>query len=273
MELRKVLSYYFKNILYMLLFAVAPALFLGFLVHPFSIIEMLYNYPNMTSFSFADFFVGVYSSGAWGILWFVLGFVLVILCTCLLIGKIELHFRTGKFDLSNHSVRSINNNLSSVSLVALLLIVLNFLLNVIALLLMFFVHFVAGGDGGATVASITINWIIGITFVLAEGCFTVVFMFTAIDMAINGSPFTVALSDAFNNWSRHNCCGTILTAVFPFVVGIVLTVLGAWLGVTWLTNILSILFLLPYVCILGMIDFFTYFDIPRYDNRTYYNLN
>ena len=271
MELRKVLSYYFKNILYMLLFAVIPAVFLGLLVHPFSIVEMLYNYPQMTSFSFADFFGAVYGLGAWGVLWFVLGFVVVVAFVSFLLGKIEWHFRTGKFDLSNHNARGLNNNLGSISLVALLMLVLDFLLNVVALLLMFFVHFIAGADGGVTLVGIIINWVIGVAGVLVEGCFTALFMFAGIDMIINGSPFTVAMSDAFNNWSRHKW-GSVLTAVFPFVVAILLTVLGLWLNVIWLTNIVAILLLMPFVCVSGMIDFFAYFDIPRYDNRKYYNL-
>ena len=270
MVLRNVLSYYFKNILYMLLFAVAPAVFLGLLINPFALIEMLVNYPNMESYTFGAFFTSVYSSGALGILWFVLGFAILVVCVSFLIGKIELHFRTGNFDLSSHNARGLNNNLGDVSLVTVVMLIVDFLINVLGLLLMFFVHFIFG-DGSAFLAGNIINWILGIAIILGEGILTSMFMFSGIDMIIMGSPFTVAISNAFNSFSRHRFKSLIL-AVFPFLIAIALTVVGALLKIAWLSNIISLLFLIPYICILGMMNFFEFYDMPRYDNRKYYNL-
>ena len=271
MMLRNVLSYYFKNILYLLLFAVVPAVFLGLLIHPFSLIEMLFDYPNLQSYGFGAFFQSVYGLGAIGILWYVLGFLILIVCISFLLGKIELHFRTGNFDLSSHNVRSLNNNFGGVALVGFVLFLADFLLNIIAMLLMFFVHFIISADGSVTVASTILNWIIGIVVVLAEGFLTSVFVFAAIDKIIMGSPFSVALSNSFANFSRKRF-QKMLVAMFPFAVGIVLTVLGALLHVVWLSNILSLLFIIPYVCVFGMTSFFEFYDMPRYDNRKYYNL-
>ena len=271
MELRNVLSYYFKNILYMLLFAIVPAVFIALLIHPFSIIEMLVNYPNMTDFTFGSFFTSIYSSGALGILWFILGFLIMIVCLSFLIGKIELHFRTGNFDLSSHNARGLNNNVGDISLVTLVMLVVDFVLNILAMLLMFFVHFIFGADGSVTVAGTIINWIIGISIILFEGVLTSVFMFASIDMIIMGSPFTVAMSNSFNCFSRKRF-KSFLLAVFPFVIAVVLAVIGALLKVSWLFDIVSILFVMPYVCILGMMNLFEFYDMPRYDNRKYYNL-
>lgn len=271
MVLSNVLSYYFKNILYMLLFAVVPAVFMGLLIHPFAIIEMLYNYPNMQDYSFGAFFTSIYSSGAIGILWFVLGFLILIVCVSFLIGKIELHFRTGNFDMTSHNARGLNNNIRDITLFAFVMLVIDFLLNMLAILLMFFVHFLANTDGASTVAGTIINWIIGVFFVLVEGGLTSLFMLAGIDKIIMGSPFSVAISNAFDCWSRHRF-KNVFFAIFPFLVIIVLTVLGCLIGITWLTNIISLLFLIPYICILGMINFFEHYDMPRYDNRKYYNL-
>lgn len=271
MELRNVLSYYFKNILYMLLFAIVPAVFIGLLIHPFSLIEMLVNYPTMQTFTFGQFFTSVYGSGALGILWFVLGFLIVTICISFLLGKIELHFRTGNFDISSHNARGLNNNLKDIVLVALVMLVIDFVINIIGLLLMFLVHFIFGTSADVSIVSVIINWFIGIAVILLQGVLTSLFMFVGVDKIIMGSPFTVATSNAFNCFSRHKFRQFLLN-IFPFVVGIVLTVIGALVGVVWLTNIISILLLLPYICILAMMNFFEFYDMPRYDNRKYYNL-
>ncbi len=271
MQLRNVLSYYFKNILYMLLFAIIPAVFIGVVIHPFSLIEMLYNYPSMASYTFGSFFANVYMGGWWLILWFILGFLILVVAISFLVGKIEFHFRTGRFDISSHSARGLNNNFGDLAIMALLMMLVDFILNLLAILLMFLTHFIICADGGAVLASTIINWVIGILFTAFEGVCTCVFMFAAIDMIIMGSPLTVAISNVFNSYSQK-IWSNILVGAFPFLVGIALTVIGSLIGVVWLTNIISMLFIIPYVCILGMVQFFKYYDIPRYDNRKYYNL-
>lgn len=271
MQLHNVLSYYFKNILFMLLFAIAPAVFIGLLIQPFGLIEMLYNYPSMTSFSFGDFFLSVYSHGGWGILWFVLGFVLLVVFISFLVGKIEYHFRTGRFDISSHNARGLNNNFGDLAIMAGLMLLVDFLLNLVGILLMCLVHFIISAGGAVALGSIIVNWVIGVLVVLLQGVFTCMFMFAAIDMIIMGSPLTVAMSNALNSFSRHKW-STILVSALPFAIAIGLTAIGCLLNIVWLTNIVSLLFIIPYVCIWGMINFFEYYNMPRYDNRQYYNL-
>ena len=271
MQLRSVLSYYFKNILYMLLFAIGPAVFIGLLIQPFGFIEMLYGYSQMTSYTFSDFFVSVYSHGAWGILWFILGFLLLVVFISFLVGKIEYHFRTGHFEIASHNARGFNNNFGDLAIMAGIMLLVNFIINLLGILLVCLVHFTICGSGAVALASIIVNWVIGIAIILAQGVFTCVFMFSAIDMIIMGSPLTVGISNAFNNISRHKW-SSIFVSTFPFLIGVVLTVLGELCNIVWLSNIVSLLFIIPYVCILGMVDFFDYYNMPRYDNRQYYNL-
>jgi len=258
----------------MLLFAIIPAVFIGILIQPFGLIEMLYHYPSMASFTFGDFFVNVYSRGALGILWFALGFILLVIFISFLVGKIEYHFRTGRFDISSHNARGLNNNFGDLAIMAGIMLLVDFLLNLLGILLICLVHVIFCGGGAVVTAAVVINWVVGVSVILTQGLFTCMCMFAAIDMIIMGSPLTVAMSNVFNSYSRHKW-SSLIVAMFPFAVGIVFTVLGLLTGavwVVWIANIISMLFVIPYVCILGMVDFFDYYNMPRYDNRQYYNL-
>ena len=53
---KDVLNYYFKYFLYLFVFTIVPALFLGLFFDPFGMYEFVFEYHNLTLLTFADFF-------------------------------------------------------------------------------------------------------------------------------------------------------------------------------------------------------------------------
>ena len=269
LKINNVISYYIKNFCYILLFAIVPAVFCGLFMRPFALFETLYQYPNLTIETFADLFLAVYSADWLYWVLSIVGILLLLIFISLFIGKVEAHFRTGKFDLSWHNVRGINYNLAGVTKTMLFVIVLNFVVNLLTLLLIYLMHFIFSINGVPTVAGTIVNWVIAVVALWLQARITTYFMFAGLDSIIMGSPYTVAMGNASHAIAKRGW-DMFLAEIVPFVLAILLTVLGCWLDIVWLTNIVSILILFPYIVILGMVNFFDHYDIKRYDNRKYY---
>jgi len=269
MRVGSVLDYYMKNFLYIMIFVLAPAIFIGIFLRPFSMIEMLCDYPSLELNTFGDLFCTVYSWGLLEVLAMVAGLILVLIFVSLLIGKVEGHFRTGKFDLNSHEWRGLNYNLASVTKTIVALGVACFVLNLLALLLMYLMHFLFTINTGAMVVSNILCWIIGLFNLLVQARLVILFLLAGLDSIVMGSPYTVALSNASHALAK-DVKDTWVCTLLPFAIMLVLTVIGNLLGITILTNILSILVMMPWLIIYSMIRFFDHYNIPRYDNSKYY---
>ena len=264
---KDVLSYYFKNFIYILVLVIGPAVFFGFLLRPFALFDFLYNYPNLTLNSFGDFYLAVFGFDWLNILWIALGFIILIVFASLMLGFIEGHFRTGKPSFKNYT--SINNNLISVTKVVLCLAVITFVINIVLMLLMFLVHVLSATDGVGTIWGTVINYIIAILGLYPLARIYSLFAFATVEMMINGSPLIVALSNATQMVAR-NAWQVFAMEVVIFIPCFVLAILMTALGVSWLGGILGIIIFLPLMCIFGVSMFFDYYGIPKYNNRKYY---
>ena len=269
MRIGSVLNYYVKNFLYIMIFVIAPAIFIGVFLEPFSMIEMLCKYPSLEISTFGDLFNKVYSIGWLEVLAMVAGVILVLICMSLLIGKIEGHFRTGKMELISHEWRGLNYNLAGVTKSTFFLLVICFVLNIVSMLLMYFMHFLFAINVGSVVASSILYWIIGLANLVLQARLVILFMMAGLDSIIMGSPYSVALSNASSALSK-DVIDTWVCSLLPFLVMLVLTVIGTFLNITILTNILSIIVLMPWIVVYGMIRFFDHYNLTRYDNRKYY---
>jgi len=231
--------------------------------------ETLYEYPTLTLNTFAEFFYAVYSYTWWQWLLLLGGLVLLFIFASMLIGKIEAHFRTGKFDLGWHNSRGLNYNLIEISKALILMLVASLIINLLTILLMFLTHFILSINGIMTTTGVVIIWIIGVINILLQARVSTYFMLAGLDSIIMGSPYTVALGNASLAIAK-NFWDIFFAELVPFAFAVIITILGCFLGVTWLTNIISILVLFPYIAILGMVNIFDYYGITRYDNRKYY---
>lgn len=262
--LKDILNYYCKNFIYVVIFCVAPAIFIGALLKPFSLFQFVVEYPNYTLMNFGQFYTAVYGVGWLDVLWIILGLVLLVVSMSLFLGFIERHFKTGKLSVVNGF--SLNSNVLSVLKVVVILAVVAYIINLVMMLLMFFVHFLCAKNGVGNVFSAIFNYIVLILgmFVIMRA-FTL-FIQTCIGMMINGSPLNVSFSDATHAISRNVWQILLVEAVLCVTVFAIIAICTL-LKIVWLGNILGLLIFLPMECILGMIVFCEFNDIKRYDKR------
>ncbi len=265
--LKDVLLYYGKNFVYMLIFCISPAVFIGLLMQPFALFEFLAKYPSLTINNFGEFFLSVYNLEWLDILWIILAFVLLVIAISLLLGFLESHFKTGKHNLVNDF--SLNSNVLSVMKITFLLAIVIFVINLILIFLMFLVHVIFNNFGASTTASIIINYIIVVAGMFPIARMFTMFTLTGIEMLINGSPMNVSFSDSTHAVARNGVKIFVVEAVL-FLVLFGLTIGLTYAGLTWLGNILGLILFLPIECILGMTVFFEYNNITRYDKRKLY---
>ncbi len=264
---KDVLGYYFKNFLFILVFAIVPAVAMGLLLQPFALFEFLYNYPSYKLLTFGDMFYAVYGLNWLDILWILIGLVLIVISISLLLGFIENHYKTGNATFKMEF--SLNSNILSVFKTTILLAIIIFVINVVIMLLMYFVHFLTAVNGVATVWGSVINYILAILGLYPIARIFSVFAFSTVEMLINGSPLLVAMSNASlaiakNSW--HVFFMELILFLIPFA----LVILTNLLGVAWLGNILGLIYVLPAICVFGMSMFFDFYGIKRYDNHKYY---
>jgi len=251
-----------------MLFSIIPAVFVGLLLKPFQFVEFVFDYPSLTLGGFADFFNGIIPFDWLTILLSVLGLILTASILSMLLGKMEKHFRIGKNSFSLRDT-GFNNNFASVLLATFCIAVCYFIIALLGAVLIMLFNFIFASS--AMVLSVMLSYVVVFLAYFLLSAVTLHFGVVASDMMIMGSTFATAMSNTsqaihkntFQNW---------LVGFIPFALAILLTLLGSWLGVVWLTNILSMLIILPYYSVFVMIVLFDHYGLTRYDTRSYYSL-
>lgn len=118
-------KYTLKNLIYLLPFAVLPALFLSISTDEDSIYAVLRSiyHGTLYEWTFADLFnsVSVFNFGSWeGIVFGFIGFIVIVPCVALMMAILEKHFRIGKRTF-NGIWGKLNDNFISTAGYALLL--------------------------------------------------------------------------------------------------------------------------------------------------------
>lgn len=262
---KNVLGYYFRNFIYLSVFAIVPAVFVGLLLKPFGIFEFAFEFHNLTLSNYGDFFVNIFMSNWWDLLFLFMGLVLVIISTSLMLGFIESHFRVGKPSLINSF--SLNNNVLGVAKSTVLLFLLAFVVEVLLSFLMLFVNFLCGGN----VIAIIFNYIVavGLCFLLGRG-FNL-FGYATIDMLINNSPMLVGLSNASRTVSAKGNKIWWIEAIGFFICFLIMQLFTA-IGLPMVGNIVSIILIMPLVCVNSMTLFFERNNLTRKDTLKYYEM-
>ncbi len=267
---KSVISYFFKNFGFVMLFSVIPAVFFGSLLSPFKMVEFLYLYPTLTLDTFGEFFCAMVPLDWLTILLTVVGLILMAFFVSILFGKLESHFRIGKRSWGIKNTGA-NNNFPGVLFNILIFIVCYLVLALLGTLLITLLNFIFSVGAVAGVAEIILVYAVAALLISIMSYLTLLFALVALDMMIMGSPFNVAISNA-SHAIHKNTWKSFFAALIPFIVAAGLTILGSWLGIVWLTNIIGMAILVPYICILAMTIFFKNYDLQRYDTRPYYNL-
>ena len=262
--LKEIWKYYFKSFAWLAFFVCIPVLFIGLILHPFKMIEFLAFYPGREFNSFGDFWNMVFDAGALPILCLIAGTVVLVVGICLLFGAVEKHFKTGKVSLKNDF--SLNSNLPSVALIMIITLGICLLVNFVSLLLIYVVHFIFANNGVAIWVNIAFSYIVVLcAFMFLIRVFSVASL-TCVEMLLNGSPFKNSFSDALSSLDRAGWSLRFFEIlVFTIIVGLVLA--SAYLGLTWLGEMLSMFVLVPIECVMGMIVFFELNGLPRCDKK------
>lgn len=118
-------KYTLKNLIYLLPFAILPALFLSISTDEaaiFSVLKAVYH-GTLTEWTFADLFnsVSVFNFGSWeGVVFGFIGYIVIVPCVALMMAILEKHFRIGKKTF-NGIWGKLNDNFVSTAGYALLL--------------------------------------------------------------------------------------------------------------------------------------------------------
>lgn len=259
-------AYIYKNWWYMLIFALPVGIFCGVFIKPFKSIGFIRNMPSTTINSFGDIFNNLFDFSFKGIVLFLLGFIVLCVCSSVILGFIENHMRSGKKDYKEF-VKFFNNNIIIVMInlviFGIVLFVIKFLLA--ALLFMFVVLFTGLGNipnVGTIIISIIL---ISGAVVLCVQIFTI-FMLNIPNMMINGFSFKNALYNSMKLVNKTNF-KMLLASVLPFAAILIFIILT---NSFWLVNMLLVMVLFVYYCALCMVAYFNVSDTSRYDNRKYY---
>lgn len=264
---RDVLGYYFKNFFYLILLALVPAVFLGLLVEPFGIYQFVFDYHDMTFFTFGDFFWQVFGLTWYRLIYIVLGLGIFVISASLILGFIEHHFRVG--DRSLRSSFSLNNNALGVFKTTLILCVVSFVLNLIAMLLMFFIHYLGANDGVGSIFSNIINYVIVLGLMVLFGRGLSLFGYATVEMLLEGSPIMVGLSNGMRAMGKRGIQLFITEIIIMGSCFVIMIVFSA-LKLALLGNVLSCLVFISLLCVNSMVLFFDTNHHERMDKLKYY---
>ena len=118
-------KYTLKNLIYLLPFALLPALFLSISTDEeaiFAVLKSVYH-GTLYQWTFSDLFnsVSVFNFGSWeGVVFGFIGYVVIVPCVALMMAILEKHFRIGKRTF-NGIWEKLNDNILSTAWYALLL--------------------------------------------------------------------------------------------------------------------------------------------------------
>lgn len=263
--LNETLKYISKNLIFVLAFAIIPACFIGGMLQPFSIINFIVDYKNLTISNFWDILVGLFSMNWMQVInWLFASIVLIIILSACL-GNIENHFRSGKLNFGS-SAGFINNNVLATTIYFLTYIASYLIYKFLLGLFIFILHIVFGKLGSNP--SVVLYVFVCILAFIALSGFGLLFMYLMlglIDTLNSGYSFRTSMSNA-GELTRGKGLKLLLLVVIPFIIVIPLVVLGILFNFATVANIVSLILLFIYYPVLGYTSYYELSNITRYDN-------
>ncbi|MBE5745788.1 MAG: hypothetical protein E7359_00665 [Clostridiales bacterium] len=265
-------KYLIKNILYLFLMSLIPAVLFGGLLSPFKFIEFINNYTSLTIVSFSNMFHALIDVSWLKVLFYVICLGVLGLVVSIIIGAIENHFRSGKknyLKIKNY----INNNLLVVLLNIILIFVINFIVSFLCATLIYLFHIMfAGLNSSANVGCVIVAIIVFALYFCVMAIVSMTLLLNIPNMLINGYNFKQSISNTINVIGK-NFINLLLAYILPYAVIIPLISIFSFSSVaihivSGVCMVISIMYYSSFV----MTAYFDLNNIMRYDNRKYYNI-
>ena len=265
-------KYLIKNILFVFLLSLIPAIFMGSLLSPFKFLEFINNYANLVVMGFGDIFYSIIDISWLKLLFYVIGFGLLGICVSIIIGFIENHFRSGKrnyFNIKNY----INNNILAVVLNLIIITITNFIVSFLCGTIIYLFHIMIAGLNSAPNAGLVVLAIIMFTVYLCVMAVVSMVLFLNIpSMNLNGYTFKQSLSGTIN-FISNNFINLLLAVFVPILITIPLISIFNFSNVALhIVNCICIIISIMYYTSFVMTAYFVLNNIMRYDNRKYYSI-
>lgn len=255
------LQYMYHNIWYVLLFAIVPALLLGFLTNPASNMEFIRDFTNLHTFT--EIFSTMSELNLKNFLIALPVFPILLVIFSAASGIISKHMRRGIFNF-NKFFRSVNNNILY-TLVAGFSLLLAF--ELVALLNASFatlwIRIFENGRVGLTLSIVTmcVTWIILLLFAAVS-------LLWLPTMSVTGLNPAKALSESFRSL-KGNIWKVLIAIVLPLMIYFAICAPLSYFAVPGRHIIYSLvyMFMLPYALILMFSVYCEVNDIDREDLR------
>ncbi len=265
-------KYCVKNILFLFLMSLIPAVFIGSLLSPFKFLEFINNYAKITVVNFGDIFYSIIDISWLKILFYILAFAILSLFLSVIVGEIENHFRSGKKNYFNVK-HYINNNILTILLNLLIFVVINFIVSFLCGTLIYLFHvMLCGLNSTASVACVIIA-IVLFTLYFCVICLSgLAILINTPNMLFNGYNFKQAISSTINLIGK-DFFNLVLAYLLPFVLIIPLISIFNFSSVALhIVSTVCIIISVIYYSSFALTAYFDLSNIARYDERKYFQI-
>lgn len=265
-------KYLIKNMLFLFLMSLIPAVFIGSLLSPFKFLEFINNYANLTVINFADIFYAIVDISWLKILFYVIGLTLFAVVLSIIIGAIDNHFRSGKRNYTKIK-NYINNNVLVVLMNIILIFVINFIVSFLCSTIIYLFHILfVGQNATANVGCIIIGILLFTVYFCVMAVTSIVLMLNIPNMLLNGYGFKQSISSTINSIGK-NFLYLVIAYVIPYAVIIPLISIFNFSNIALhIINVICFIISIMYYSAFVMTAYFDLNNIMRYDNRKYYSI-
>ncbi|MGD9901008.1 MAG: hypothetical protein AB7S44_00530 [Spirochaetales bacterium] len=263
------LSYMFKNFLYMFLFAIIPAVFLGLLLNPFKIFEFIKDYASMNIASFDTIFNYILNINFLNFVIAVFGMSLLAIFVSAIIGQIENHMRSGKTNfraLKEH----VNSNILVVIANMFAFLLIAFVIMFLTSTLLFLTHLILSGINNVPTAfNVVLSTVIVLAILTIYALIAGVMFLNVPSMIVNGSQFKTSLASVIKLVEKDSL-GILVAVLVPTLVIGLIAILFSGTIVMPLISVICVALLIMYYSSLSMTAYYTLTQTTRYDNKRKY---
>lgn len=265
-------KYSVKNILFLFLMSLIPAITIGSLLSPFKFLEFINNYANLTIVGFGDIFYSIIDINWIKILFYALGLILLSVFLSVIVGEIENHFRSGKRNYLNFK-HYINNNILTILLNLFIFVVLNFVISFLCGTVIYLFHMIfCGLNTTANVGCVIIAIIVFTLYFCVIGLCGLALLINVPNMMINGYNFKQALSSTINLIGK-DFFNLVLAFILPFALIIPLISIFNFSSIALhIVNSICLIISIIYYSSFALSAYFDLSNLPRYDERKYFQI-
>lgn len=264
-------QYMFKNIAYLFIFSIIPAVFIGSVLNPFKIIEFANIYSSIPVTNFGTIFYGLIDFTFLQISLWIVGLVLLSIFVAGIIGQMEHHLRSGKLNIAE-AREYVNNNVLLVFVNIFILFIVAIIIMFVTATILFLLHLVMSGiNVSPTVGNVVVsNVMLSIIFVMYAFVASTFFINIA-NMMTNGYPFRHSFGSVIK-LQQKNSLQLIVAILLPFtLITLLISIFVISSTIMPFVNIVGTLLLIMYFSSFAVTTYFELTKTKRYDNiRKYY---